>query len=90
MIKDDLKQMRLDMDLTQEEFGAWLADQINATQDASMKPLSPYMRHRISAWETGELAVPMKIENVIIRRQLKQKDKLIETLRQRRRRTQKP
>jgi len=88
LTKEELRQMRRDLGMTQAEFGEWLAGQVNALPDSSLKPVSPYTRQRVHAWETGDVAIPMKIENVVIKRQLEQKDALIAELKQKQR--QKP
>ncbi len=88
MTKDELKDVRHGLGMTQTEFGEWLAQQVNAAQDTSLKPVSAYTRQRVHAWEGGDMPVPMKIENVIIKRQLEQKNDLIAKLQQKQR--QKP
>ena len=88
MDKDELKQLRRDLGLTQADFGEWLAKQVNQTQDASLRPLSPYTRQRVSAWEAGDVVIPAKVEIVVMKRQLQQKDELIQKLRQRRKQQQ--
>lgn len=69
--------------MTQAEFGEWLARQVNAGQDQSLKPVTAYTRQRVHAWENGDIAIPMKIENVVIKRRHEQKDALIAQLQQR-------
>ena len=80
MSRDDLKNLRRDLGMTQTEFGEWMAREINVSQDDNQKPVSAYTRQRIHAWENGDIALPAKVELVLLRRQLADKDKQIEDL----------
>ncbi len=80
MTRDDLKNLRRELGMTQAEFGEWTAKQINAAQDEGQKPVTPYARQRIHAWENGDIAIPAKVELILLRRALAEKDKQIEDL----------
>lgn len=80
MTRDDLKNLRRELGMTQAEFGEWAAREINAAQDDSQKPVSPYTRQRIHAWENGDVALPAKVELILLRRVIEQKDKQIQDL----------
>ena len=88
MEKDELKQLRRSLSMTQTEFGEWLAQQVNNSQDDKLKPVSAYTKQRIAEWENGSLIIPAKVEIVAMRRQLEQKDDIIRQLRQRRKQRQ--
>ncbi len=88
MTRDDLKNLRRELGMTQTEFGEWTAKQINASQDSAQKPVSPYTRQRIHAWENGDVAIPAKVELILLRRTLAEKEKQIEDLKAKQR--QKP
>lgn len=82
MNKDELKQLRRNLGMTQTEFGEWLAKEVNASQDQSLKQIAPYTRQRVHAWENGDVVIPAKIEIVAVRRELKQKDAELQRLKQ--------
>ena len=84
MNKTELKQLRRELSMTQAEFGEWLSQQVNSSQDSSLKPVSPYTRQRVAAWESGDVSIPAKIEIVYMKRQLEDRDAEIQKLRQRR------
>ena len=86
----ELKALRRELGMTQEEFGNWLAQQFNAEQTDPEKLVSPYLRHRVSEWESGAVALPAKIELVLLRRQLAQRDREISELKEKQRQRQNP
>ena len=88
MDKEALKQLRRDLGMTQAGFGEWLAGQINAQQDKSLKPVSAYTRQRVAAWEGGDVIIPAKVELVFMKRQLDERNAEIQKLRQRRKQKQ--
>lgn len=88
MNKDDLKSLRRGLAMTQADFGEWLSQQINTSQDKSLKPVAPYSRQRVAAWEGGDVVIPAKVELVFVKRQLEEKSTEVQKLRQRRKQKQ--
>lgn len=88
--REELQALRRELGMTQEEFGEWLAREINVSQAPNRKQVSPYTRQRISAFESGGLVLPDKVENLILRRKLAKQEKEIEALKQKSRQRQKP
>lgn len=88
MDKAALKQLRRELGMTQSDFGEWLSEQINAYQDKSLKPVAPYSRQRVAAWEGGDVIIPAKIELIFVKRQLDERDAEIQNLRQSRKQKQ--
>ena len=88
MEKDELKQLRRHLGMTQADFGDWLSQQINSSQDQSLKPVGAYTRQRVAAWEGGDVIIPAKVEIIAMKRQLDEKDALIQKLQQRRKQKQ--
>ena len=88
MTRDDLKNLRRELGMSQAAFGEWMSEQVNAAQDESQKAVSPYPRQRVFAWENGDVVIPAKVELVLLKRQLAKKDKQIEDLKAKQR--QKP
>lgn len=82
-MKDELKAMRRKFGMSQAEFGEWLACEVNANQNPKLKPVSAYSRQRVHEWEDGDHPIPMKIENILMRRKIEQQDALIQKLKQR-------
>jgi hypothetical protein len=82
-MKDELKAMRRKFGMSQTEFGEWLAREVNANQDPKLKPVSPYAKQRVHEWEDGDHPIPMKIENILMRRKIEQQEELIQKLKQR-------
>lgn len=88
MDKEELKQLRRELGMTMADFGEWLSQQVNKQQDQSLKPVTPYTRQRIAAWESGDVVIPAKIELVLMKRQLDERNSEIQRLRQRRKQQQ--
>ena len=89
MTKESLRELRMELGMTLEEFGEWLAKQVNEQQDPSLKPVSAYSRQRISEFELGRKPMPSKVETLLLKRELAEKNKLIQELRKKQRRKQK-
>lgn len=75
--------------MTLEAFGEWLADEVNSNQSQEHKPVTPYSRQRISEFELGKKPLPHKVETLLLKRELAQKNQLIKELRQKQRPKQK-
>lgn len=76
--------------MSQAEFGDWLVRQINAELPEGQKPLSAYKRQRVHEWENGNIPLPARIELILLRRELEQKDQQIADLQAKQRQRQKP
>lgn len=88
MSKEELKELRRELGMTMKEFGEWMAQQVNQQQGQGQKPVNPYTRQRVNAWEVGEVQIPAKAELVIIRRKLEQTQAEVQKLKQRRKQKQ--
>ncbi len=88
MSKEELKELRRELGMTMKEFGEWMAQRVNEQQGQGQKPVSPYTRQRVNAWEVGEVQIPAKAELVIIRRKLEQTQAEVQKLKQRRKQKQ--
>lgn len=74
MTPDELKALRRELGMTQEDFGEWIAREVNV-KNPKRKPVANYTRQRVSSWESGDVDIPDRVKLILAERRIAQLEK---------------